>query len=536
MTPRSLLLAFLLAQTATFTEPPVFVTAIDLVTEVRDANGKLPMDLVAADFIVLEDGQKMPVIGVEYLGVNTAAIVPAIGSTPGASVATLASPTPDWQTVIYFDLTLTSPQHRNRMVEALTKQADDLTRLGTVDIVIATPLPKAVLESSRDPEAVRQGLKTILKHGAMNAITAHRREYLRDRDIETDISLPGVRAALELASVRISSISHHVAQEIELSTRFHRNLFGWLSRYPRHEPRALVLISDGFELDPGPFYLRATRDERVTLSVQSELAQRGLSEANSRAGALLAAAGWMTVSIPGAMGGGGDWADEAARSTGGRIREFAGENPTKIEPAYLNKDASSSLQQLADITGGAVLNAGQAANAVSELSQRVKITYQVSRPPDGRPRSVEIRSTRPGLLVRTSRWASSTTPEVVAAERVMSLLRGQGDNGELPVEARIDWRADSEKKLNGTLFIQSSVKELEPLLREGKPSFRVTFGALTPSGQIFTAHRVTGAWDPGAMMFATQAPIVAERGRTRFAVTVEELTSGAWGATVVKAK
>jgi VWFA-related protein len=534
MTSRSLLLAFLLAQTPTFTEPPVFVTAIDLVTEVRDANGKMPMDLKPSDFIVLEDGKEMPVIGVEYLGLKAAAPAPSAGAAPEASV--VAAPGPDWQTIIYFDLTLTSPEHRNWMVKSLMKQADELTRLGTVDIVVATPAPQAVLEASRDAEAVRQGLKKILKHGAMNAITAHRREYLRDRDIETDIALPGVRQALDLASVRVSSISHHVAQEIELSTRFQRNLFGWLSRYPRHEPRALVLISDGFELDPGPFYLRATRDAAVVMSVQSELAQRGVSAANARAGALLAAAGWMTVSIPGAMGGGGDWSDEAARSTGGRIREFTGENPTKVESAYLNKDASASLQQLADITGGAVLNSGQAVSAVSELAQRVKITYQVSRAPDGRPRSVQIRSTRPDLRVRTSRWASSTTPEVVAAERVMTLLRGEGDKGDLPVTARIDWRADSETKLNGTLFVESSVKELEPLLREGKPSFRITFGARTPSGQIFTVHRVTSAWDQKAMMFATQAPIVAERGRTRYAVTVEELTSGAWGATVVEAK
>jgi VWFA-related protein len=527
-------LAFLLAQTPTFTEPPVYVTAIDLVTEVRDAKGKVPLDLKPEDFVVIEAGQEMQVIGIEYLGASGATT--AVSSAPKMAGEIPAAPRGDWQTVIYFDLTLTSPEHRNRMVQALTKQAAELTRLGTVDIVMATPVPTALLEESRDVEAVQKALKQVLKHAAMNSIVAHRREYLREMDVEADVAAPGARAALELGEVRVNGIVHQIAQEIEMSTRFQRNLFGWLSRYPRHEPRALVLISDGYELDPGPFYLRAARESKVNLAVQSEVAQRGISQANANVGALLASSGWVTFSIPGAMGGGADWSDEAARSTGGRIREFAGENPTKMESPYLVKDGSTALQQLAEATGGSVLNAAQAVNTVAELSQRVKITYQVSRPPDGRPRPIEIRSKRPGLTVRTSRWASSTTPEIVAAERVMTLLRGQGDKGELPVQARIDWRADSEKKLNGTLFVESSVKELEPLLREGKPSFRITFAARTPSGQIFTVHRVTQVWDQAAMMFATQAPIVAERGKMRYAVTVEELTSGAWGATVVEAK
>jgi hypothetical protein len=44
-------------------EQPVYVTAIELVADVRDAKGEIPLDLKASDFIVLEDGVEQNVIG-----------------------------------------------------------------------------------------------------------------------------------------------------------------------------------------------------------------------------------------------------------------------------------------------------------------------------------------------------------------------------------------------------------------------------------------------------------------------------------------
>src|SRR6185503_7481625 len=141
-----LLYALLLAQTQTFTEPPVYVTAIDLVTTVRDANGNVPRDLKPEDFVVLEDGKEMPVIGIEYLDAENAKSVENGGTAD-------ASGPNEWQTVVYFDLTTTTQQHRNLIVETLTKNADDLTKRGTVEIVAATPVPGLVLEATRDPNA-----------------------------------------------------------------------------------------------------------------------------------------------------------------------------------------------------------------------------------------------------------------------------------------------------------------------------------------------------------------------------------------------
>ncbi|HEX2162872.1 MAG TPA: hypothetical protein VHM02_02880, partial [Thermoanaerobaculia bacterium] len=49
------------------------VTAVDLVIEVRDAEGRVPADLSPADFAVTEDGEPVPVVGLELQAGGAAA-------------------------------------------------------------------------------------------------------------------------------------------------------------------------------------------------------------------------------------------------------------------------------------------------------------------------------------------------------------------------------------------------------------------------------------------------------------------------------
>ncbi|HUP64604.1 MAG TPA: hypothetical protein VM557_04925, partial [Thermoanaerobaculia bacterium] len=44
-----------------------FVTAIDLIVDVRDRSGNTPTDLRAEDFYVVEEGVERSVIGLNYL-------------------------------------------------------------------------------------------------------------------------------------------------------------------------------------------------------------------------------------------------------------------------------------------------------------------------------------------------------------------------------------------------------------------------------------------------------------------------------------
>src|SRR5688572_25058988 len=82
----------------------VHVTAIDVVADVRDANGNLPPNLKASDFVVIEDGVERTVVGLDYLRAER--IAGAIETTPAAETATRAFDQPLWQNVIYFETTL----------------------------------------------------------------------------------------------------------------------------------------------------------------------------------------------------------------------------------------------------------------------------------------------------------------------------------------------------------------------------------------------------------------------------------------------
>src|SRR5688572_22974682 len=82
----------------------LYVTAIDVVADVRDAQGNLPRGLKPSDFVVIEDGKERTVVGVEYLGAPR--ITGAIDTPRESAPATPADPRPQWQNVLYFETTL----------------------------------------------------------------------------------------------------------------------------------------------------------------------------------------------------------------------------------------------------------------------------------------------------------------------------------------------------------------------------------------------------------------------------------------------
>ncbi|HET7437248.1 MAG TPA: hypothetical protein VFN10_21245, partial [Thermoanaerobaculia bacterium] len=48
------------------------ISAIEVIAEVVDANGRTPSDLKPQDFILLENGVEQPIVSVEYLGAPSA--------------------------------------------------------------------------------------------------------------------------------------------------------------------------------------------------------------------------------------------------------------------------------------------------------------------------------------------------------------------------------------------------------------------------------------------------------------------------------
>jgi hypothetical protein len=132
---------------------------------------------------------------------------------------------------------------------------------------------------------------------------------------------------------------------------------------------------------------------------------------------MLAASGWTTIGVHAPLGSGEQWVDDAARTSIGRVAE-----PRAREALYTSERGNDPLIAFAVETGGTVGTPGMIGKSVQRLEQALIISYQVSRQPDGKPRSIEIKSRRPGLEVRGFKWATESTPNDLAATRTLSLL------------------------------------------------------------------------------------------------------------------
>src|SRR5687767_3287447 len=115
----------------------VYVTAIDVVADVRDQKGKVPDGLKPADFVVLENGVERTVVGVEYLRAPKG---PKAQTAVAAAPSTAEQPRQSlWQNVLYFETALSNSTGRVSAAREMMKHVDRLVQMGTVDVVLADP-------------------------------------------------------------------------------------------------------------------------------------------------------------------------------------------------------------------------------------------------------------------------------------------------------------------------------------------------------------------------------------------------------------
>jgi VWFA-related protein len=534
-----------LGQQTVHVEPSVHVTAIDVVADVRDASGEVPRGLTPSDFLLIEEGVERAVIGVEYL--RAARKTRAIDAAPEVKSA-VPEPVPEWEIVVYFDDQLSSGRSRKRAAEALIRQVDELVRMGNVDVILATPTPSALVRRTRDPEAIKQALRKVAAHPGLNSLISHRRDFHAIEQVETGQALfqaesrrapnnPGSGSArgggATFSPIEADTIRPFIDEEMRLIARFRTHLVNWLSTYRRHVPRMLFVVTDGFDLDPLEFYGENLQpNEKAAL--QSYVGQSRIGQSMEWTSQALAAAGWMTVSMPGDTNLSG-WLDDASGSSVGRVRSSANLN-TAVSPGRkgLVYRPLDPLNQMADSTGGKVIPAPEKlGRMITELDDRIKVTYQVGRPPDGKARKMELRARDRNFKVHTAKWAASSTPDEMAEARALDLLKSGSDSGELRVQASVRWDASTSERRKGTI---QAVADLEPIARIVPPTsrvFRVTFAVLDSSASAFVKTHIVNADRQSADRFRYQAPIEVKATASRIVVTVEEIGTGVWGGAAV---
>jgi len=228
------------------------VTAIDLVVdpwEEGTSAGKSVKDLVPEDFALSVGGKSRRVVAIGP---------PSFGNLSES-----------WQVLIYVDEALSTAATVRWASDLLLQRAEDVTRLGEVDLVVAADEPAYLLRGSREVGMLRSSLARLSEsERGRDELTALRSAFLTALHDETgDYAPEELREAFRAEEERL------IRGRLDMLLTFLADGGGVGSR------RALFLVSDGFDLVPDDFY-----------SLWSKLESEG-SDASASPTAILSDAG-----------------------------------------------------------------------------------------------------------------------------------------------------------------------------------------------------------------------------------------------------
>ena len=326
-----------------------------------------------------------------------------------------------WHIVLYFDQILASPETARGAALSLARQARELTKLGTVDIVVANPEPRVMLSA-----ADASGISTLLGDLAEQA-----RKKINPQP-------PGREAALPATNV--------AALRLQLD-----RLTAFLAGQPGHPgagAQALFFVLDGFPPPPGEADLITAPDAGSPLPPGTAAA--ALHETSR----FLSASGWITFAMP--YHDTQPDRERVAMADMERIRVQSGGSehtnsappviPMRPHNDQLQRDSvadvftrpeSAPLMALAQPTSGTILGVeSQVRPAITGLGKRWRVWYQAPEALNGKLHTVEVRLPSATAALRGQRWVKSSPPDELDAARARLLAAGNPvSGGTLKVDA-----------------------------------------------------------------------------------------------------
>lgn len=398
-------------------------------------------------------------------------------------VATIDEP---WQVLVYLDPALLTPSGLQDAAAALTRRAELLTELGEVSIVVADPNPLATLAGSRDAAAVSTAFDALAAEGgAAGELIELRYELLEAAEAG------GVTGAAASLARRL------LADETRLLTRSRRHLLERLAQEDAPGAKLLLLVSDGFDLDPTSFYAGRTAEDGEPAEAETggETTVPGWRELVRSA----AAAGW--TAVPLAFG----------------------------DPGPVLADPTEPLAELATATGsGLVRDARELRSALERTAARLRLTVRVDGDPSGEPQRLEIVARRGGDRPAAPRWAAASTPLAFSVARARAAAGGEPvEPRALPLTAAVDEAAGAGPA--GEPMLRVSATGVVRPVPAGAPTalYRLTVFAELLDAPPQVAHGIFAA-PPGAARLRFEQTLHA--GDLRAAgVVLERLGSGGDG-------
>jgi VWFA-related protein len=523
------------AQTPVFTES-VEVRLNELALDVTDKHGHPVDDLKASDLEVLEGGQPAEIVALDRPEAPRTSSHWVAHRGEWETSERFPVQREPWEIVIYVDQLLSGHSTPRDAARSLSAQLANLVSLGRVEVVIADPAPSVLVPATRDPKALAAALQVVAGRIGDDVIR-------RGRERAKQTSSRTIGGFAGTTWIRAAVLQEHNLLKARLA-----QLEGWMSGYGVAEGRrVLFLVGDGFDLSPVEYYLTAYygaglaggQAQTEVSELREELRSWGLEQPVSDLAKHLAARGWEIVSVaPSALSSG--LAADVSDPGRDRFQQFmAGGVSGTPESASHPLDP---LQDFAAESGGTVLtNPRKVGDALEEMAGRWRLAYRSSRPRDGVPRPVEVRSLRPGLKITSRRWAASPTPEelvVAHAHRAYDLGERQGElvvgawwEGELKGDQRVLTIA---VPISRSPAEAATGKALEP---SGSPPYPLRLGLVVerPNDLPFTEPMTTEFTSNDSQAVVLHLKLKVGPGQEHAAVAVDDPRSGAWGAAPVLA-
>ncbi len=506
----------------------VEVTVRTVLVRITDKDGKPPSPPPGPeDLEVEEGGRPVKVLGVDPARPTAAPALPAPTSglpaapAPAPAGAAAAAFLPQH---LYVDTTLLEAGSVPRVASAFERHLDAVLANGTLEIVVADPQPRQILEASRDPAAIRRALGDMARGiSAKEALIQVRRQGVA--------TLRGDMCVDFESQARIAA-----EQELRLIGDSLDRLLRWAASLGGQRPDVVYFASDGFDTDVTETYRRVILDPSMVsnpLCVQAaspqQAAQNLQLEFGPRSGALigeaardLAALG--VEAVPLALGGnlqdtGGDASagPDAYRSRLGNVPLFA----RPLEP----------LRILAETTGGEVVTSFSRVPAMLDaFGSAYVVSFRPAGAGDRTARGLTITSRRPGLTVRGPAAIAEGTPESVARGVAVRALHEPPAASGLPVRIAIDGVQKSGKEFAGVLHVDCDLASMvSSLAALGGGRIRLTIAVnVEGAREPFTTHQEFDV-APNQGAFGADVPISWPKKARKIAVTVEELKTGTRG-------
>jgi len=182
------------------------------------AGGPVPKEMSPDDFSILYDGEPSPVIAVD----------------PSPS---------DWEIVVFFDAVLSSTVELRWAATVLAENAEQLTQLGTVTLIVADPEPVTRLAPTREADHLHAVLSQIAQtQRGVDELVALRGEVIAEFQRE------GSELTVETLAELVVGEGQRARERLETL------LLTVVERESASSRRALILAHGGFDIYPEIFY------------------------------------------------------------------------------------------------------------------------------------------------------------------------------------------------------------------------------------------------------------------------------------------